>query len=409
MTRAERAALPYMHPGRVDVIGAGALVWRRIVERVAARPASPRSSRRSTTSSTASPARSSADGTPLPRSSTRVSGRALLWLVVAVGVAGGAAGTVVLTVPRLGDPTSKLGLQLVALTPLGLIAAIVLLGTAAIAAVLTRGRLRVLGLVLAALGALGVVAHLMWLAPLYVGTAPTAEPGPPLVVLTQNLEGADVNELAREVEARGVEVLVLSDVSEHQGLVVAATTIPRDLPHVLFTGGGPTVYSKYPMTEEVATSPDESAAVSRPFRSVQIATPSLGTIRLVAVHPAPPYHTAAWADDYRRTAGLLENRATADPLPTILAGDLNATLDHAPLRRIEALGYTDGVVQTNGGFRPTWPAPGSVRKFRVSVPPLVQIDHVMVSDQLVVTATSTVTIPESDHLGVLASVQRAAD
>ena len=30
----ERAALPYMHPGRVDVIGAGALVWRRVVERV---------------------------------------------------------------------------------------------------------------------------------------------------------------------------------------------------------------------------------------------------------------------------------------------------------------------------------------------------------------------------------------
>ena len=36
MTRAERAALPYMHEGRVDVIGGGALVWRRVVERVAA-------------------------------------------------------------------------------------------------------------------------------------------------------------------------------------------------------------------------------------------------------------------------------------------------------------------------------------------------------------------------------------
>ncbi|MFF2842881.1 exopolyphosphatase [Paenarthrobacter sp. NPDC057981] len=35
MTRAERAALPYMHPGRVDVIGAGALVWRRILARLA--------------------------------------------------------------------------------------------------------------------------------------------------------------------------------------------------------------------------------------------------------------------------------------------------------------------------------------------------------------------------------------
>jgi exopolyphosphatase/guanosine-5'-triphosphate,3'-diphosphate pyrophosphatase len=33
MSRAERAALPFMHPGRVDVIGAGALLWGRIVER----------------------------------------------------------------------------------------------------------------------------------------------------------------------------------------------------------------------------------------------------------------------------------------------------------------------------------------------------------------------------------------
>ena len=35
LPHAERAALPYMHPGRVDVIGAGALIWSRIVERVA--------------------------------------------------------------------------------------------------------------------------------------------------------------------------------------------------------------------------------------------------------------------------------------------------------------------------------------------------------------------------------------
>lgn len=35
MSRAERARLPYMHPGRVDVIGAGALVWRRILQRLA--------------------------------------------------------------------------------------------------------------------------------------------------------------------------------------------------------------------------------------------------------------------------------------------------------------------------------------------------------------------------------------
>jgi len=36
MTRARRAALPCMHPGRADVIGGGALLWGRIVDRAVA-------------------------------------------------------------------------------------------------------------------------------------------------------------------------------------------------------------------------------------------------------------------------------------------------------------------------------------------------------------------------------------
>lgn len=36
MTRAQRADLGFMHPGRVDVIGAGALVWHQVVQRLAA-------------------------------------------------------------------------------------------------------------------------------------------------------------------------------------------------------------------------------------------------------------------------------------------------------------------------------------------------------------------------------------
>jgi exopolyphosphatase/guanosine-5'-triphosphate,3'-diphosphate pyrophosphatase len=34
-THAERAAMPFMHPGRVEAIGAGALVWREVVTAVA--------------------------------------------------------------------------------------------------------------------------------------------------------------------------------------------------------------------------------------------------------------------------------------------------------------------------------------------------------------------------------------
>ncbi|CAN5477442.1 Ppx/GppA phosphatase family protein [soil metagenome] len=36
LSRTERAALPYLHPGRVDVIGAGALIWRTVVQRLIA-------------------------------------------------------------------------------------------------------------------------------------------------------------------------------------------------------------------------------------------------------------------------------------------------------------------------------------------------------------------------------------
>jgi exopolyphosphatase/guanosine-5'-triphosphate,3'-diphosphate pyrophosphatase len=36
MSRSQRAQLPFMHPGRVDVIGGGALIWRQLVARVAA-------------------------------------------------------------------------------------------------------------------------------------------------------------------------------------------------------------------------------------------------------------------------------------------------------------------------------------------------------------------------------------
>lgn len=35
MTSAQRAQLPYMHPGRVDLIPAGSLIWARIMERIA--------------------------------------------------------------------------------------------------------------------------------------------------------------------------------------------------------------------------------------------------------------------------------------------------------------------------------------------------------------------------------------
>ncbi len=85
-------------------------------------------------------------------------------------------------------------------------------------------------------------------------------------------------------------------------------------------------------------------------------------------------------------------------------GDLNATLDHAPLRRLVDAGWRDAVELANGGFLPTWPSHGEYSPFPG---PVVAIDHVMVDDGLTVTEVDTVDIPGTDHRGVVATLAPA--
>ena len=65
--------------------------------------------------------------------------------------------------------------------------------------------------------------------------------------------------------------------------------------------------------------------------------------------------------------------ATPDGRLRILAGDFNATLDHAELRRILDTGYQDAAAQVGAGLHGTWPRD---RAF----PPPVTIDHVLADD-----------------------------
>jgi endonuclease/exonuclease/phosphatase family metal-dependent hydrolase len=143
---------------------------------------------------------------------------------------------------------------------------------------------------------------------------------------------------------------------------------------------------------------------------VTVQTPQLGNIDVLALHPTPPYQKGGWTADYKRITTYIRDHYSAGAAArnsVIIAGDLNATLDHAPIRRIRAMGFADAADQLNLGFQPTWPAPGSVRRFGISIPPLVQIDHVMTSPALVATSLTTFHSEGTDHLGLLARVQRA--
>ncbi len=68
--------------------------------------------------------------------------------------------------------------------------------------------------------------------------------------------------------------------------------------------------------------------------------------------------------------------------PDLVVGDFNATADHEPMRSLADAGYRDVGELANEGWQPTWPSGDAVELLGVSVPSLVQIDHVLVGPRL---------------------------
>jgi hypothetical protein len=118
-------------------------------------------------------------------------------------------------------------------------------------------------------------------------------------------------------------------------------------------------------------------------------------VELTAVHTLPPATSPAavrgWAADL-----------AALPLPgpgvlQVLAGDFNATLDHAGLRALLREGYVDAAQET--GRAPAW----TWRPLRLRFPRLV-LDHVLVDPRITVASVETVPVAGSDHRSVVAEL-----
>lgn len=305
--------------------------------------------------------------------------------------------SLLLAVVRVTDPSARLLIELATFSPLGLpFAALALLCAA------TSRRARAAGVLAAACL---VLVHAWWLAPLYVGDRPSGRSAS-LVVLAQNFEYGDVAALAGLVRSRGVDVLVLTDVGTEQLDRLLDAGIETRLPysaglenHVVH--GGAVVLSRVPVTR---TSFLYDGAASR---LVEIRAPGLGPVTIVALHTRPPYAPDAWRADHDQIYRALTRIRADEDSAVVLAGDFNATLAHAPVRRILDLGFADAAAQVNGGWSPTWPSGGHVRRFGVTVPAFAAIDHVMTSPRLVITDAETVPVPAADHEAVVATISGA--
>lgn len=316
-----------------------------------------------------------------------------------------------LAVARLRAPVTQRGIELVAFTPYGLPAALVgLAGTLALLWT-RRNRRRTTSAAASTAGAASAfglaVLHACWLGPQFVGAVPDADPaGTRLVVMTQNFEEGDAVEVSALVQRHAVDVLVLTDASEEQVADVIATGVGATLPHTtLGHGRGSVVWSRFPIASDTHISEGGDSRV------VTLDVPGLGGVTVVAVHPKPPHEADGswWQADWEQVMDLLgESYGDRVDGRVLLAGDLNATADHWPVRSLAAMGLRDVAEQLNEGPATTWPANGTQTRFGVNVPTLLALDHVMTASGLVATDQAVTGAVGSDHRGVIATLAPAA-
>ncbi len=112
-------------------------------------------------------------------------------------------------------------------------------------------------------------------------------------------------------------------------------------------------------------------------------------IRLQLAHPMPPLPSDLGT--WRKELSALRDYAAANiDRPTVIAGDFNATQDHAAFRRILDTGFMDGARLTGDTRAPSWPT--------LTTPVFgAQIDHVLVSRGFSATRTRFLDLGDTDH------------
>jgi endonuclease/exonuclease/phosphatase (EEP) superfamily protein YafD len=112
-------------------------------------------------------------------------------------------------------------------------------------------------------------------------------------------------------------------------------------------------------------------------------------VRLQLAHPMPPLpgQLGLW----RKELGGLRDFAAADrKAPTVLAGDFNASQDHAAFRHILDTGLRDAARLDGADRAPSWPA-RTVPAFGT------QIDHVLVSQDFAADRARFLDLAHTDH------------
>jgi endonuclease/exonuclease/phosphatase (EEP) superfamily protein YafD len=224
--------------------------------------------------------------------------------------------------------------------------------------------------------------------------------GPVLRVATANLmQGRAAEEaLVSVVRRTGADVLFLQELTETAMNRLKQAGLTDLLPHEMIDvkddyGRGCGIYARFPLSNGLDLTPIRAA---QPTARLEL--PGGQHADLVCVHPHPPKppwsrrQAARWREEL---SVLPPPAGSPDDPPRVLAGDFNASADHALFRGLLGMGHVDAASQMGKGLVPTW-AP-----WRRS-PGLLTIDHVLVDPRCAVLAASVHQLPGSDHQALYA-------
>jgi endonuclease/exonuclease/phosphatase (EEP) superfamily protein YafD len=260
---------------------------------------------------------------------------------------------------------------------------------------------RVVRILLVAVPIATLTLHGAWVAPsVHADAGRSTSAAAAVRVLALNLEfgQADPATVVDVVRRERVDVLIALELKPAAVGALRAAGLEQALPTSVllpaYGAAGSGVWTRLPAT---ALPPIAGTTFRTP--RARVTMPGGRTVVVTAAHPRPPLDAPRWQRDLVLLGEAI--RATGTE-PQIVAGDVNATRDHAPFRALLALGLTDAAdaVGVTGGAWPgmTWPADRSF-------PPLMRLDHVLFSSGVLVASdVSTVTVPGTDHRGVLATV-----
>jgi endonuclease/exonuclease/phosphatase (EEP) superfamily protein YafD len=306
--------------------------------------------------------------------------RLVAWLLVAVCAAW-------VAVRLLGLERGFPLVPLVAFTPLAAAGAVVVVAVAA----LLRQRAAALVAAVLALALVAVVA------PRAIGgpSEPEGAAGPQLRVLSVNMRfgAGSPDALVALVREKRPDVLSVQELTPSLARELDEAGLAELLPERAIDprprGPGIGLYARVPL--EPGSAPGSRR---NPLAVASARLPGGAPLELFAVHVTPPFRglVGAWHADLRALPG-----ATPGGPVRIMAGDFNATLDHAELRRLLDTGYEDAAAEVGAGLQATWP-----RRWRF--PSRVTIDHVLADARCGVRAFSVHSIPGTDHRAVFAEL-----